>query len=44
MVLKQVKEEAFEVVLVLVYAKQCTGYALVAKQENGLKTSQRGSF
>ena len=37
--LKQVKNDDFEVLLVIVDAKSCTCATLNAKQENGLKTS-----
>ena len=37
--LKQVKSEAFDQILLLVHVKQCTCATLVAKQQNGLKTS-----
>ena len=37
--LKTVKSDAFDVLLVLVHVKWCTCATLVAKQQNGLKTS-----
>ena len=37
--LKQVKSDAFDILLVLVHIKRCTCATLVAKQQNGLKTS-----
>ena len=39
--LKQVKSDPFEVLLVLVHAIRCTCVTLEAKQENGLKTSEK---
>ena len=42
--LKQVKSEGFEVLLVLVDGKEWTCATLEAEQENGLRTSENGSF
>ena len=42
--LKQVKSVAFDQLLLLVHVKGCTCATLVAKQQNGLKTSKKWCF